>query len=43
MLTVVGSIGVVGVLTLFALLYPMCDLEATQMNVQQSNSGTYAL
>ena len=35
-LTVVGSIVVVGVLTCCALLYLMWDLKPTQMNVQHS-------
>ena len=33
---VVGSITIIGVLTCCALLYPVCDLKATQVNVQQS-------
>ena len=33
---VVGSMGVVGVQTRRALLHPMCDLKAAQVNVQHS-------
>ena len=39
----VGSIVVVGVLIYFVLLHLVCDLKAAQMNVEQSDLGTYAL
>ena len=41
--TVVGSIVLLGVLTHCILLHSMCDLKPAQMNVQLSNSETYAL
>ena len=41
---VVGSILAIGALILCALLHSMCDLKATQMNMQYSLiSGVYAL
>ena len=40
-LLVVGSIVVTGVLTR-VLIQSMCDSKAAQMNMQQSNPGTYA-